>query len=242
MSTSTSMYQFHVENLRGLDKAIKDIEYVTKDSIRSENSRQNLESFKRIYAFLIAAWAETRLNKILSEKHTFSDEFIRIIGKEKTQLGKWLKAVELAFKQYHNILLDEDLTANNTNERHFKRFNALKSVLENELKAVIEVRNKLAHGQWLFPLNSRLNRVSSDICQALNNENHLSLIFKFQIIKNLSDIVHDLIVSRPTFERDFDNIFDKLETAQTNLVNRKYEDYVQKLITNARYGKQKRNL
>lgn len=240
MSTSNNIYRYHVENLRGLDKAISEIEFVTKQSIRNGNSRDSLESFKRIYAFLIAAWAETRLNKLLCETHTFSNSAISIIKNQNSQLDTWLKAVELSFKHHHN-LTSEELTQNNIGQIHFDRFKELKNVLKNELKAVIEVRNKLAHGQWLYPLNSRSTNLSADIYQALNDENHLSLMFKFQIIKNLSDIVHDLIMSLPTFERDFNNIFNKLTTAQTNLVNRSYEDYVQKLVLNTRYGKQKRH-
>ena len=241
MSTSNNIYRYHVENLRGLDKAILEIEFVTKQSIRSGNSRDSLESFKRIYAFLIAAWAETRLNKLLCETHTFSNSAISILRNQNSQLNTWLKAVELAFKHHHN-LTGETLTQDNIGRIHFDRFEALKNILQNELKAVIEVRNKLAHGQWLYQLNSRSTNLSIDIHHALNNENHLSLMFKFQIIKNLSDIVHDLIMSLPTFERDFNNIFNKLTTAQTNLVNRDYEDYVQQLVRNTEYGKQKRDL
>lgn len=236
MSTSINMYNYHVENLRGLDKAIKDIQYVTKQSIRSGNTQKNLDSFKRIYTFLIAAWAETRLDKLLCETHTFSDSAINIIKSQDTQLNKWLKAVELSFKQYHNIT-SKKLTKNNIGQIHFDRFKALEGVLKNELKAIIEVRNKLAHGQWLYPLNRKSNAVSTNIYQALNNENHLSLMFKFKIIKNLSDIVHNLVISLPTFERDFSQIFGKIENAQRNLLNRKYENYVQKLVENSANGK-----
>lgn len=238
MPTSINMYNYHVENLRGLDKAIKDIQYVTKQSIRNGNSQKNLDSFKRIYTFLIAAWAETRLDKLLCETHTFSDSAISIIKKQDSQLKKWLTAVELSFKQHHNIT-NKKLTKENIGQTHFDRFKALEGVLKNELKAIIEVRNKLAHGQWLYPLNRKSDALSTNIYQALNNENHLSLMFKFKIIKNLSDIVHDLIVSLPTFERDFSRTYRKIEDAQRNLLNRKYEDYVQKLVNNAENGKRK---
>lgn len=241
MSASVNMYKYHVENLRGLDKAIKDIQYVTKQSIRSGNSQKNLDSFKRIYAFLIAAWAEARLDKLLCETHTFSDSAIAIIKSQDSQLNKWLKAVELSFKQHHNIT-NKKLTKNNIGQTHFDRFKALEGVLKNELKDIIEVRNKLAHGQWLYPLNRKSTGVSTNIYLALNNENHLSLMFKFKIIKNLSDIVHDLIISLPTFERDFSTIFNRLITAQANIMNRNYEDYVDKLVINSRTGKHKHKL
>lgn len=239
MSASCSLYRYHVENLRGLDKAILEIEFITKQSIRSGNSRNNLESFKRIYALLIAAWAETRLNKILTDKHTFTSNSLETIKRTGSQLDKWLKAVELAFKQHHNIT-SEELTSNSIDTIHFARYSKLKSLLNNELKPVIEVRNKLAHGQWLYPLNRNSINLSEHIYHALNKENHLSLKFKFQIIGYLSDIIHDLIISQPTFERDFSKLFRRIENAQTNLLNRKYEDYVQKLVANATHGK--RNL
>lgn len=239
MSVSCSLYRYHVENLRGLDKAILEIEFITKQSIRSGNTRNNLESFKRIYALLIAAWAEARLNKILTDKHTFTNNSLQAIERAGSQLNKWLKAVELAFKQHHN-LTSEEITSNSIGAVHFERYSKLKSLLKNELKPIIEVRNKLAHGQWLYPLNRHSTNLSNNIYQALNNENHLSLKFKFQIIGYLSDIIHDLIISQPTFERDFSKLFRKIESAKTNLLNRKYEDYVQQLVANATHGK--RNL
>lgn len=239
MSASTNMYRYHVKNLKGLEKTIDDIEAVVRDSIRYNDSRKNLKSFNRIYAFLIAAWAETRLNKILYETHTFSETSVQAIKAQNNQLDTWKKAVELAFRQHHSVPR-APLTDRNIGVTHAAKFHALLSILENELKIIIQVRNKLAHGQWLYPLNYEMTEVSEKMCRELNTENFLSLKFKFQIIKHLSDIIHDLVVSQSTFDRDFESKFRKLQNAKTNLETRKYADYKTKLINRRIYGEQQR--
>ncbi|HUV98043.1 MAG TPA: hypothetical protein VMW14_00890, partial [Candidatus Paceibacterota bacterium] len=50
------------------------------------------------------------------------------------------------------------------------------------------------------------------------------------MFKSLAQIIHDLAVSKPTFERDFDRIYRKVEGQRTNFHNRQYKDYKKMLI------------
>ena len=60
---------------------------------------------------------------------------------------------------------------------------------------------------------------------ALRIENLLSLQFKKKLITSLSAAINDLVVSKPTFERDFDNHYRLIIQTRRNLQNRDYMDY-----------------
>jgi hypothetical protein len=60
---------------------------------------------------------------------------------------------------------------------------------------------------------------------AMRRENVLSLGFKMAIVGYLAQIVQDLAVSQPTFERDFDKGFRLISSARRNLRARSYADY-----------------
>ncbi len=90
---------------------------------------------------------------------------------------------------------------------HAARRAALHDVLSNELRILIEIRNKLAHGQWIYPFNNEGNTVDPDKFKLIDKENLQSLQFKYSLAQHLADAVHDLVVSPTTFERDFESHF-----------------------------------
>ncbi len=59
----------------------------------------------------------------------------------------------------------------------------------------------------------------------------MSLQFKQDMIKHLSSLIHDLIVSPVAFERDFESHYVKLENAKRSLLNESYSRYEATLLT-----------
>ena len=109
------------------------------------------------------------------------------------------------------------------------------------MRIIIEIRNKLAHGQWIYPFNDKGTDVEQGKYVLINKENLLSLEFKFAMLGHLANAVHDLVVSPKTFERDFDSHFRKLFQAQTNLRTRDYAKYAQALVDSRQRARAKRS-
>lgn len=225
----SKIYMQHVVNLRELELAISHVGRIARSEIASKDPQQSLRSLLRLYAFLVGAWAETRLLKLLHEEFGFAEpERNKIISKS-SQLEQWQETVDLAFRKHHNItktLLDE----RSLGVAHAARRAALLDVLSNELRIIIEIRNKLAHGQWVYPFNSEGTNVEPDKYKLINKENLQSLQFKFALVGHLADAVHDLVVSPTTFERDFEDHFKKLFQVRTNLTTKDYKKYESVLI------------
>lgn len=234
----SKLYNYHVTNLRSIEIAIKNTSISSRRAIAEENS-QAIDSFVRLYAFLLGAWSETRLKKLLFEPAGFQEAERKLVLAQSTQLENWQKAIEIAFRKQYNVPFAA-LTQSTLPFTAFARYSVIHDVLEKDLRAVIEIRNKLAHGQWVYPLNSDGNEVETNKFKQLNHENLPSLQYKLSLISSISDIIHDLVVSIATFERDFDIHFKQITTIRNNLGKRKYSEYAAKLIEKRKRGIEKR--
>ncbi len=234
MHVPSKIYRFHVKNLREIQAALKNIAQSARSAIAAGDPRKNLRSLLRLYALVLGTWAETRHRKLLHEKSGFSVEERKRIMKGKTQLEEWKLLVDAAFRKHHDIPPKTKMTKTKLGVAHHARLQTLQEVLDQELEIVIEIRNKLAHGQWVYPLNSDGTKVNSEEYQKINCENLLSLQFKYALLQHLADMAHDLVVSPATFERDFDSHFRKLEQERQNLKNRKYSKYKENLVASRR--------
>lgn len=236
MKKPSKIYSYHVANLREIEAALRLVSKQAKFFVATKDPENSLRSTLRLYSFLIGAWTETRLSKILHESSGFEPSERELIDKCDTQLDKWLKTIDLAFRKHHGIT-KATLNEVNLGVAHAARRNAIRKILDEDLRIIIEVRNKLAHGQWLYPLNNSKTRVESDKFQLINKENIQSLQFKYSMIRHLSDTIHDLVVSPEAFERDFDKHYRMLEQARVNLHKRKYSDFETKLQTSREKGR-----
>jgi len=235
----SKIYLHHVANLRELEKAITQSARLARSEIASKDPQQSLRSLLRLNSFLIGAWAETRLKKLLHEESGFSSAEREVIEKKGTQLEQWQETIDLAFRKHHKVP-KAPLDERSLGVAHAARRAALHDVLSNQLRIIIEIRNKLAHGQWVYPFNSEGTAVENEKYLLINQENIQSLGFKYQLISYMADAVHDLVVSPETFERDFERHFRCLFQARTNLTTKNYADYESSLIKKrerARIGK-----
>jgi hypothetical protein len=224
MKPPSKLYEFHVANLQEIDRAMDRIARSLRIAI-SISDEITVSTFMRLYALLLGAWAECRLRKLIYEPHGFDDNDRNIICRECTQLLRWQKTVEIAFRRQYRIpraVLSENVLRHSD----FSRYITLNNMLVNDLGSIIELRNKLAHGQWVYPLNSDGNDVAQEQMDGLRLENILSLQFKKKLLESLSSAIHDLVVSKPTFERDFDDHFRVIVETQRNLKNRNYDKWV----------------
>jgi hypothetical protein len=238
-ATDKKLYRFHVTNIHSIEIALNHSALAARSAI-AENNKPAIKSFVSLNALLLGAWAENRLRKLLYENNGLSAAERELVTGQPTQLDQWLKVIEVAFRKHYNIP-NAPLNDSNLPFSANARYSVLKEILERDLRSVIEIRNKLAHGQWVYPLNSDGTDIEDGKYQQLKNENLPSLQYKKSLLTSLADIVHDLVVSLPTFERDFDRNYKKITNTRSNLNNRSYEKYAAQLVAKRTRGIQLRN-
>jgi hypothetical protein len=238
MKSPKKLYQFHVANLQEIDRAMHKVARSLRSFV-SQKDDFSVSAFMRLYALMLGAWAECRLQKLIYEPQGFNEVERETIQAENTQLEQWQKAVELAFRRQYKIpkaLLSADILPHSA----YSRYDTLSKMLVNDLGSIIELRNKLAHGQWVYTLNNDRNDVAQEQMNALRVENLLSLQFKKVLLESLSSAIHDLVVSKPTFERDFDNHLRVIAETQRNLKNRDYQKWAESMQKKYVRGKVKK--
>jgi hypothetical protein len=215
-------YREHCENIKLVEKAISSVELTLKSSIRKKDTL-NVDVYTKILAFLVNSWTEVRIMKLINEKNAFTENEIRTIVESGSLEKKWKKTLEIAY--YKSFRSD----ANNPINKN--KYNLLNKIISEHLKSSAEIRNKLAHGQWKYAFNSKFLDINPDLSRKVNSDNYLKINLRYKIFKDLAQIIHDLAISTPTFQRDFDYNYNRVTEKQQQMHNKKYEDYVSLLVS-----------
>ena len=237
MTSPEKLYKYHVKNLRSVDDGLNHVFRLARGAVARDDQKV-IDTHIRLLSFLFGVWSEVRLLKMLYEPNGFSQvERNRIL--KANAMERWLLAVELAFSKHYNIPRANLCPPQLSPTAHL-RLKTLKETLENKLCEIITMRNKLAHGQWIYPLNRAMDGVAQDQRDALRKENLFSLTQKKSLIEILCQIIHDLIVSKPTFDRDWHKHFGQFEQTRTNIERKSYKKWENQIRAKYQKGREKR--
>jgi len=219
--------KIHIENRRQIDKAITQINLVLNDAIKLNNSAKEYTS-TRLLIFLWMSWAETSLNA-LAYKHPHVSDTVRskIFGARK-EIDKWHLLIDELFKKHYLSKRQYSISRHNIGHSAFTKYQALKEIITNEISIFVEVRNRLAHGQWKVALNSEATSKSQEITTKIWTLSKREILYLKSILINLNKILNDLICSKSTFERDFDTYIARIDKAKFDF-NEKFEWYLKHL-------------
>jgi len=221
-------YKQHCENLRMIEKAITSVQRMLREYIRKDQP-MNVYIYTKLLSHLINSWAEVRALKLIYEKAAFSDaEKLKLIKCDQLD-ARWILLLTISFCKSYKIL-PRKLDSVETPITARTRYKMLSELAQNDLLESSQLRNRIAHGQWKYAFNKDMLEINQQLTMRLRQENIVKLQLKYKMFKSLAQIIHDLAVSRPTFERDFDKNFRKLEGQKANFHGRKYDDYKNMLI------------
>jgi len=169
---------------------------------------------------VVSMIAEARLRKIGSDPDGFNQRERKTLRDQRSQEGRWLMAVDLAFRRQYAIPYHEDVDSSHRDQTVVERYTTLNKLIREDLKLIIEDRNKLAHGQWAWLLNSDATSFTRPAPDPLNYQ---AIKRRNQVVTHLANIVNDLVVSEPTFQRDFDDSYAQVLVAQAAIEGQDYE-------------------
>lgn len=236
MSEMVSYYVQHCENLTSIEKAIKTVQRTLREYI-AKDEHMNIYAYTKLLSHLVNTWAEVRVLKLVYEVGAFSDaEKASVIG-SKGPKGKWKKALDIAFCKAYGMSSIGQIERLTTPYTARTRYLALLAIIGGDLLESSELRNRIAHGQWKHAFNNDLSSLNTQLTGKLRQENIVKLQLRWKMFKSLAQIIHDLAVSKPTFERDFDNNFRRLEEQKRNFHNRDYNDYRERMKLKRQRGR-----
>lgn len=229
-----SLYRAHVKNLRAVNIAFERILRELNGSIARDDFLTS-DAFLKTSMLLLGGWAENRLRKLTLEPNAFSSAEASRIHSGGSQLNSWKIALELGFRRRYALPTASLVAALPHTPRSYYR--SLLEVIEADLKPIIEVRNKLAHGQWSRTLNNENDDLSPSMMAQISAENAHTIKCKKRILEALARLIHDLVAGNIAFERDFDKHFKNLETAKRDISTRSYSEWKSQMQEKFKRGK-----
>jgi|GEM_PF-1245402 len=217
-NSQEATYAAYVENLQSIEYSIKDTFNIAKNKIsKKQQTTKHFNATIRLLILQLGIWSEARFFKLLNEYHPRSKQKLisvlelKLLALNKHKIEQWKTIIELAFRKHYQIYIGVELTANNLGDDKFSKYENLLNTVEKYLQSIIEVRNKLAHGLWIHQLKENGSIIQNQNLININNENIITLEKKYQILKYLTQIIHDLILSKATFERDFEKHYKEIQ-------------------------------
>lgn len=236
MVNRATLYRVHCENFRSVGKAFESVTGAARQAIRSRDS-DAVTALTYSSALLLGAKIECRLKRLIFEPASFTEtERIQVTG-SRSQIDRWSAAIDVGFRRRYNVWrLDSASIGSQAVDRH----EFLQQTLDAALRPVVEIRNKLAHGQWEHVLNYRETDISPDIHSLLRTETVETLSIKDRIAYHYAKIIEDLVISASAFERDYQKSVEKLQAALTNLESADFTRYEAMILRRTLAGKAKR--
>ena len=202
--------------------------------------QKNIYIYTKILSHLINSWAEIRILKIVYEKHAYTNpEKDRILAAGNAR-DRWVTALKIAFSKAYKIP-EKNIDDISTPFTDRIRYTMLLKLINEDLLNSIQLRNRIAHGQWVYAFNEELTDFQDDLTAKLHQENIVQLQLKYKMFMSIAQIIHDLAVSRPAFERDFNRHFRKVEGQKINFHKRNFNDYRNMMISKRQKYLQNKN-
>jgi len=236
MIKKEKLYKYHVDNYRRINHSLDVLEGLIRTSIATQD-RDTHKALLPLYMLLLGACAEARLLKVIMEPNKFSQNEITQILKTQNHKERWLELIKISFLKREGKSIQLNINENTLNRTAWHIYSDLTTLVESELKIIIELRNKLAHGQfeypfitWSDPFLIEKMKVSTDHKKLFQTENLLTMILKRNLLNNILNIVRDLGISKKAFPRDFDSYHGKIQMLQIQVKTKSYEKYKNMLI------------
>ena len=222
----------HSENLRVARQGLIQIQRAHKDAIRDGNEAA-VTTLARVHGLQIGIVAEAWIRKVIADPNGFNDRERSYLRQARSRIDTWSMTVDLAFRRHFSVPLHLEIDQHTTNMVTATQFATISGLITSELAPVIEDRNKVAHAQWAWHLNSRETQFTRPAPMPIN---YSALLSRAKLIRAIGQIVTVLTLSGWTFQRDYDNLVAQVRSAQAGLDGSYYEEFKRRLIERAKKG------
>ena len=198
--TITHLNRFHLNALH-------------RGSKLSEVSLDNI--YSKLVLILWVSLLEVEFNILITEQNIFTQTFIlknNISGK--SEVGKWISLIDYFFKEQYFHKQDRELDIINLGDINYHRYETLSRLIKDDLRPFIELRNRLAHGQWSVAFNCTAVERNQKLTTLIWSLSKKEIMLLKSFVANVPILVRMLISSRNTFERDYDRYINRIIKAK----------------------------
>jgi hypothetical protein len=216
---NTKLSKIHIRNVRALKRANVQITRCLNQSIREDNKYLREASLKTLVILLVSL-LEASLDALLTSTQQVS-ETMRIdrVYKQHSEIERYRCVIHHFFCKHYNKNKVAPLTELKIGRTNYARYEMLNNLLNNEISTLLNLRNRFAHGQWVIALNENKSQPQNNITGLINRLDKNTIVVMKNAITSFVKIIRDLVVSLPTFERDFDKHCKIIDKVKHDLIN-----------------------
>lgn len=214
-------FRKHSENLRAICAGLTQAERTHKAAIRRGDAAAT-DFSARMHQLMVGLLAEAHLRKIVNDPGGFNSKEQQLLTQERSQIDQWLRTVEFAFRRHYHVPLHLEIDEATTALGVPDQYDSIRNLLKDDLEPIVQDRNKLAHAQWRWLLNNKETDFTGRSKPPLN---YLSLKRRGAIISALAELIHTLVVSEPTFHRDYVALYDSISQTRAQIDGADYPQF-----------------
>ncbi|EID4334115.1 hypothetical protein VXI05_004520 [Vibrio parahaemolyticus] len=216
-----TVFQIQTENVQELNRAWTQSTRSINESYRVRNQAA-AEIQTKLTTLLFSAYTEAIFSKLIHTPYALSGAEISKLKKEfknNSYLG-WKKCVSLVVGKITSK--DEEYKSNVKSE--------ISDLIDGYIKEPSEIRNRIAHGQWVIALNTKNTRENQDITSLIQNLDIVKMDIYKKSFEMISLIIEDLVESpEKAHFKFYDQRMKKFKTEQIKMSNWKLSDRIAKL-------------
>lgn len=186
--TDAEIKNIHViqsRNVRHLKRVQKNMTMdINHYLIKSDSFQVNIKT--KLFSLLYSALSEAQFTQILHTPFGFQHSEILKIQNQRSLVESWLLMLDIALQKVGDWKTNKDLETRRT---------TLKKIIGEYIEKPQELRNKIAHGQWIHALNSNNTKENPDTTSRIGDLNVVKISIWFEVHQYLCFIIRDLIQS-----------------------------------------------
>lgn len=205
--------KLHSLNRKQVQKAITQLNRSLNIALSSGKDDLAYANVRCLF-ILWVSWLECSLNTILHSANKLSYSDRRKIINRQAECDRWTRLIEISFRNYYLKGRKRILNKLNLGPTAFYRYNELNSILNDHIATFIEIRNRLAHGQWYVAFNNESTSKNDNITRHLWTLSKKDIMLVKSIIRSFVLLIHDLVTSKKHFEGRFDVLVSRIVEAR----------------------------
>jgi len=214
------MHQYWKQNRRQILMTITHLNSFHLRAVRKETKVSDLSLdniFSKLILVLWISLIEVEYNILISENDYFTKKYCNKVNlTKKTLVEKWILLLDYFFREQYFKNQDRALNITTLGHTAYYRYDTLKRIILNDLNLFVELRNKIAHGQWAVALNCDLLQKNQTLTTHIWKLTKKEMMLIKSLHKNLPPILKLLIQTKKIFERDYDKYVNRMIKANND--------------------------
>lgn len=137
-----------------------------------------------------------------------------------TEINRWLRVIDIAFRSAYNIKPSQQLNIKTLGDTNFHRYKKVLGTVKDSLSIYVEMRNRIAHGQWAIAFGSYNRSKNQELTQKAWTLSKKDMMTIKVYYKNLPPLIHNLCLSSSAFDHVYDRHMYRINIVESEIDER----------------------